>query len=165
MKYDFNIISVKNIYLRHLTGLALGHHCWPVVNPCGFLTHCTETPGVCSFSRNLTKIFWVSYFVEFVLGRFSHFNIAIAYSNSKFCGAWTPSFCEFTCNLSKTSTPQETYLEYCVNTQKIQKWPTSYSTHFLTFIEYFKTLFVKRKGQSIRKDVRITHMSKLFILL
>ena len=63
-------------------------------------------PGVCSFCWNLTKIFWVSYFVEFVLGRFSHFNIAIAYSNSKFCGAWTPSFCEFTCNFGKTSTPQ-----------------------------------------------------------
>ena len=62
-------------------------------------------PGVCSFCWNLTKIFWVSYFVEFVLGRFSHFNIAIAYSNFKSCGAWTPSFCEFTCNLSKTSTP------------------------------------------------------------
>ena len=30
--------------------------------------------------------------MEFVLGRFSHFNIAIAYSNSKFCGAWTPKF-------------------------------------------------------------------------
>ena len=25
--------------------------------------------------------------VEFVLGRFSHFNIAIAYSNSTLCGA------------------------------------------------------------------------------
>ena len=62
--------------------------------------------GVCSFCWNLTNIFWVSYFVEFVLGRFSHFNIAIAYSNSNFCGAWTASFCEFTCNFSKTSTPQ-----------------------------------------------------------
>ena len=63
--------------------------------------------GVCSFCWNLTKIFWVSYFAEFVLGRFSHFYIAIAYSNSKFCGAWTPSFCEFTCNFGKTSTPQK----------------------------------------------------------
>ena len=60
--------------------------------------------GVCSFCWNLTNIFWVSYFVEFVLGRFSHFNIAIAYSNSKFCGAWTPRFCEFTWNFSKTNT-------------------------------------------------------------
>ena len=63
------------------------------------------TAGVCSFCWNLTKIFWVSHFVDFVLGRFSHFNIAIAYSNSKFCGAWVPSFCEFTCNFDKTSTP------------------------------------------------------------
>ena len=39
--------------------------------------------------------------MEFVLGRFSHFYIAIAYSNSTFCGAWTPSFCEFTWKLSK----------------------------------------------------------------
>ena len=39
--------------------------------------------------------------MEFVLGRFSHFCIAIAYSNSTFCGAWTPSFCEFTGKLSK----------------------------------------------------------------
>ena len=39
--------------------------------------------------------------MEFVLGRFSHFNIAIAYSNSTFCGAWTPSFCEFTWKLPK----------------------------------------------------------------
>ena len=27
--------------------------------------------------------------------------IAIAYSNSIFCGTWTPSFCEFTEKLSK----------------------------------------------------------------
>ena len=39
--------------------------------------------------------------MEFVLGRFSHFNIAIAYSNFTFCGAWTPSFCEFTWKQSK----------------------------------------------------------------
>ena len=39
--------------------------------------------------------------MEFVLGRFSHFNIAIAYSNSTFCGAWTLSFCEFTWKPSK----------------------------------------------------------------
>ena len=67
---------------------------------------------VCSFCRNFTKIFWVSYFVKFVLGRFSHFNIAIAYSNSKFCGAWTPSFCMFTCNFGKTSTPRCSKLKY-----------------------------------------------------
>ena len=40
-----------------------------------------------------------------MLGTFSHFYIAIAYSNFTFCGAWTPSFCEFTQNFSKTSTP------------------------------------------------------------
>ena len=54
----------------------------------------------------LVKFYWAPDIVEFVLGRFSHFNIAIAYSNSIFCGAWTPSFCEFTQNFSKTSTPQ-----------------------------------------------------------
>ena len=54
----------------------------------------------------LLKFYWAPDIVEFVLGRFSHFNIAIAYSNSTFCGAWTPSFCEFTQNFSKTSTPQ-----------------------------------------------------------
>ena len=42
----------------------------------------------------LLKFYWALDIVEFVLGRFSHFNIAIAYSNSTFCGAWTPSFCE-----------------------------------------------------------------------
>ena len=60
------------------------------------------------FSRGvlvLLKFYWAPDIVEFVLGRFSHFNIAIAYSNSTFCGAWTPSFCEFTQNFSKTSTP------------------------------------------------------------
>ena len=31
----------------------------------------------------------------------SHFYIAIAYLNSTFCGAWTPSFCEFTRKMSK----------------------------------------------------------------
>ena len=51
------------------------------------------------------KFHWAPGIVEFVLGRFSHFNIAIAYSNSKFCGAWTLIFCEFTSNFSKTRTP------------------------------------------------------------
>ena len=37
--------------------------------------------------RGVLILLRVSYFVEFVLGRFSHFNIVIAYSNSKFCGA------------------------------------------------------------------------------
>ena len=53
----------------------------------------------------LLKFYWAPDIMKFVLGRFSHFNIAIAYSNSTFCGAWTPSFCEFTQNISKTSTP------------------------------------------------------------
>ena len=30
--------------------------------------------------------------MEFVLGRFSYFKIEIAYSNSTFCGTWSPSF-------------------------------------------------------------------------
>ena len=54
----------------------------------------------------LLIFYWAPDIVKFVLGRFSHFNIAIAYSNSTFCGVWTPSFCEFTQNFSKTSTPQ-----------------------------------------------------------
>ena len=57
----------------------------------------------------LLKVYWAPDFVEFVLGRFSHFYIAIAYSNSTFCGAWTPSFCEFTQNFSKTSTPLSSF--------------------------------------------------------
>ena len=57
--------------------------------------------GVCSFSSIGAKFYWAPDFVEFVLGRFSHFYIAIAYSNSTFCGAWTPSFCEFTWKLLK----------------------------------------------------------------
>ena len=54
----------------------------------------------------MLKLYWAPDIVEFVLGRFSHFNIAIAYSNSTFCGTWTPGFCEFTQIFSKTSTPQ-----------------------------------------------------------
>ena len=59
----------------------------------------------------LLKFYWAPDIVEFVLGRFSHFNIAIAYSNSTFCGTWTRSFCEFTKNFSKTSTPL--LLQHC----------------------------------------------------
>ena len=44
--------------------------------------------------------------MEFVLSRFSHFYIAIAYLIFTFCGACTPSFCELTQNFSKTRTPQ-----------------------------------------------------------
>ena len=33
------------------------------------------------------KLYLAPDIVEFLLGRFSHFNIAIAYTNSKFCGA------------------------------------------------------------------------------
>ena len=53
----------------------------------------------------LLQLYWAPDIVEFVLGRFSHFNIAIAYTTSTFCGTWTPSFCEFTQIFSKTSTP------------------------------------------------------------
>ena len=56
---------------------------------------------LCSFSWICIKLWWAPDFVEFVLGRFSHFYIEIAYSNFTFCGAWTPSFCEFTWKLSK----------------------------------------------------------------
>ena len=35
----------------------------------------------------LLKFYWAPDIVKFVLGRFSHFNIAIAESNSTFCGA------------------------------------------------------------------------------
>ena len=44
----------------------------------------------------------------YVLGRFSHFNIAIAHSNSTFCGAWTPSFCAFTWKLLKYQQTEHT---------------------------------------------------------
>ena len=87
----------EHMYTREKKAVPLPYRVYTLVS---------GSPGVCSFCWNLTKIFWISYFVEFVLGIFSHFNIAIAYSNSKFCGAWTPSFCEFTCNFGKTSTPQ-----------------------------------------------------------
>ena len=49
----------------------------------------------------LLKFYWAPDIVKFVLGTFSHFYIAIAYSNSTFCGTWTPIFCEFTWKLSK----------------------------------------------------------------
>ena len=54
------------------------------------------------------KILVSARFVEFLLGRFLHLYIAVAYSNSTFRGVCTPSFCEFTQNFSKTSTPQAT---------------------------------------------------------
>ena len=62
----------------------------------------------------LLKFYWAPDIVKFVLGRFSHFNIAIAYSNSTFCGTRTPSFCEFTQIFSKTSTPLGTPSESTV---------------------------------------------------
>ena len=49
----------------------------------------------------LLKLYGTPDFVEFVLGRFSHFYIATAYSNFTFFDAWTPSFCEFTGKMSK----------------------------------------------------------------
>ena len=51
------------------------------------------------------KFYWAP---DIVLGRFSHFYIAIAYSNSISCGEWTPSFCEFTCKLSKFQQTEHT---------------------------------------------------------
>ena len=66
----------------------------------------------------LLKFYWVPDIVKFVLGRFSHFNIAIAYSNSTFCGAWTPSFCEFTRKMSKFQENEHTPENLC-ETQKM----------------------------------------------
>ena len=43
--------------------------------------------GVLVFLILLKILLSARYCVKFVLGRFSHFNIAIAYSNSTFCGA------------------------------------------------------------------------------
>ena len=57
----------------------------------------------------LLKLYWAPDIVEFVLGGFSHFYIAITHSNSAFCGAWTPSVCEFTQIFSKTSTPLQKF--------------------------------------------------------
>ena len=65
-------------------------------NPINYLNS-VRTRGVLV----LLKFYWAPDIEEFVLGRFSHFNIAIAYSNSTFCIAWTQSFCEFTWKLSK----------------------------------------------------------------
>ena len=50
------------------------------------------------FAQNFSEgqILW-----SLLLGRFSHFYIAIAYSNSTFRGVWTPSFCELTWKLLK----------------------------------------------------------------
>ena len=85
------------------------------------------TPIFCEFTRKMSKFqqnehtrfdeIWLKYFEFHTLWSlssvdFSHFNIAIAYSNSKFCGAWTPSFCEFTCNFGKTSTPLRSVLQW-----------------------------------------------------
>ena len=69
----------------------------------------THPTGVCSFCWNFSElqILWSLCSVDF-----HTFNIAIAYSNSTFCGAWTPSFCEFTQNFSKTSTPLECILVF-----------------------------------------------------
>ena len=77
----------------------------------------------------LLKLYWAPDIVEFVLGRFSHFNIAITYSNSTFCGAWTPSFCEFTQIFSKTSTPsgirRKEILNYAIS------WKVQYLKHLI----------------------------------
>ena len=70
-------------------------------------------PGVCSFFWICPKFYWAPDFVEFVLGRFSHFYIAIAYSNSTFCGSWTPSFSEFTWKLSKFQQNEHTQGGVC----------------------------------------------------
>ena len=50
--------------------------------------------------------------MDFVLGTFSNFYIAITYSNSTLCGAWTTSFCEFTENFGNKDTPMGV-LNFC----------------------------------------------------
>ena len=71
----------------------------------------------------LLKFYWAPDIVKFVLGRFSHFNIAIAYSNSTFCGAWTPSFWEFTWKLSKFQQNEHTPALFAatVHHQKVER--------------------------------------------
>ena len=59
------------------------------------LIKCTEMCHIRGV-LGLPKFYVALGFVSFVLGRFSDFNIAIVYSNFTFCGAYTPSFCEFT---------------------------------------------------------------------
>ena len=78
---------------------------WNVILLHPLISTFTFTNIICWGVLVLLKFHWAPDIMEFVLGRFSHFNIAIAYSNSTFCGAWTPSFCEFTQIFSKTSTP------------------------------------------------------------
>ena len=67
--------------------------------------------------------------MEFVLGRFSHFYIAIAYSSSTFCGTWTPSFCEFTLKLSKFQ--QNEHIPGLLNSFKIFKQLTQLQAFLL----------------------------------
>ena len=92
------------------------------------------------------KFYWASHIVEFVFGRFSHFNIAVAYSNSQFYGAWTPSFCEFTWNFSKTSELQWTYVRSGKPSLFVyfsKKWPPLNLLHLclvcicLNYVFYF----------------------------
>ena len=102
----------------------------------------------------LLKFYWVPDIVQLVLGRFSHFNIAIAYSNSKFCGTWTSSFCELTWNFSKTSTLYARFAEILTvftKTCNVKVWKSTehklhkiwhstqfqQSEHILDFILHF----------------------------
>ena len=61
----------------------------------------------------ICKILVSARFVEFVLGRFSHFHIEIAYLNFTFCGAWTPCFFEFSWKLSQIQ--QNENIRWCTD--------------------------------------------------
>ena len=105
-KFTLQNSSVKYRHIKgipKLTQSPLGYMCFIFVGSWGEGVETTflGNSGVCSFCRICAKFQWAPDFVEFVFGRFAHFYIAIAYSNSTFCGTWTPSFCEFTWKLSK----------------------------------------------------------------
>ena len=111
----------------------------------------------------LLKFYWAPGIVEFVLGRFSHFYIAIAYSNSTFCGTWTPSFYEFTWKLSKFQ--QNEHTPWCsfrwilavfhragFHTFIVMLWEKqSRCTRICTQISKTSTPQVKTSGQRLRK--------------
>ena len=90
------------LMLKHWKIIALiGVVLFVMTSPCPPFTLKCNTWGVLVF----LKFYWAPDIVEFVLSRFSDFNIAIAYWKSAFCGTWTPSFCEFTQIFRKMSTP------------------------------------------------------------
>ena len=109
----------------------------------------------------LLKFYCAPDIVEFVLGRFSHFYIAIAYSNSTFCGAWTPSFCEPTCKLkisAKRAHPRWTLISsrttlfefgFCFWWNEKLCWPTKNSVSLSPSVNgsYLDFVFTKKKSK------------------